>query len=122
MEFLISHHFPMGVPFRDGVPYLSRQEEARARQNELERHDKSKLVDIIIKENDLESLKFAARVRSEILKWKHRTTVCFPSLNRSNPNQQLTVSSRIQIIFISHLKDTNLPHILKEDLMAFKSD
>ena len=73
----MSYGFPMDVPFRDGVSYLSRQEEGQARQLELERQDKSKIMDITIKDNDLETLSFAAKVRADILKWKNRTTVSF---------------------------------------------
>ena len=73
----MSYGFPMDAPFRDGVSYLSRQEEDQARQLELERQDKSRITDITIKDNDLETLNFAAKVRADILKWKNRTTVSF---------------------------------------------
>ena len=112
----------MDAPFRDGVSYLSRQEEARARQIESERQDKSKMVDIVIKDDDVESLRFAAKVRADISKWKNRTTVCPLASSRNREPQELTMHSHFQNTSILPLMDTSSPHTLKGASTAFKSD
>ena len=64
----------MEAPYLEGVPYLSREEEAMARKIESSRRDKS-FADIQIKGDDTETLDFLKRVRKEITTWKSRTTV-----------------------------------------------
>ena len=75
MDFLLSHGFRIEAPFKTGVPYLSRLEEARARQIEESRNDKANIPDILIKKEDSEAADFVARVREDIIKWKNRTSV-----------------------------------------------
>ena len=75
VEFLLSHRFRMEAPFLEGVPYLSREEEALARQLALARLDKARVADIRIQSEDHESLAFVQRVREEVNEWKSRTTV-----------------------------------------------
>jgi len=65
----------MDAPFLEGVPYLSRDEEARARSNAIARQDRNRFKDIFIPEGDLESLQFVRTVRQEILEWQNRSTV-----------------------------------------------
>ena len=75
VEFLLSHRFRMEAPFLEGVAYLSREEEALARQLALARLDKAGVADIQIQNDDHEALGFAQRVRQAIDEWKRRTTV-----------------------------------------------
>jgi poly(A)-specific ribonuclease len=60
----------MEVPFREGVPYLSRQEEARVRDTAIKGMDKSKIADIEIKSSDLDALTFVKSLRGKIMAWK----------------------------------------------------
>lgn len=75
VEFLLSHHFRMEAPFSEGVAYLSREEEALARQLALTRLNKSSVADIQIQSEDHHSLAFVQRIRKEVDEWKSRTTV-----------------------------------------------
>jgi poly(A)-specific ribonuclease len=70
VEFLIRNGFRMDAPFLDGVSYLSRHEEAEAKQQALKRHDRSRsIADIDIKEEDLESIEFLEQARGQIKEW-----------------------------------------------------
>lgn len=78
MGFLIDHGFQVDLPFRLGVPYLSRHEETEARQNAQHREDGLGFVDVDLKKEDVESLNFMRRTRKEIKAWVARTGVCRP--------------------------------------------
>ena len=69
VEFLLSVNFRMDSPFLEGVSYLSRQEEAEVRSNEVARQSKSHFKDIFIRDDDVESLAFVSRVREDIQQW-----------------------------------------------------
>lgn len=58
------------MPFNGGIPYLSRTETRKVRENFTKRQDKASIADIDIKPTETESLAFLARVRSEIDAWK----------------------------------------------------
>ena len=77
----MGHRFRMEAPFLEGVPYLSRDEEASARHIALARQNKNAFSDIEIKADDLDSLDFVRRVRHEIETWRNRDEVgvCFKS-------------------------------------------
>jgi poly(A)-specific ribonuclease len=86
VEFLLSHKFQLDTPFRTGVPYLSRQEEAEARQRASERQDRSGFVEVSLKQEDTDSLAFVRRVREEIQAWEAEVGVCEPpTLLQSTP-------------------------------------
>ena len=68
-EFLLKAGFDMSVPFKHGVPYLSRAESKEAREKHAQRQDKSAISDIQIKPTETESLAFLERVRTEINSW-----------------------------------------------------
>ena len=57
----------MEAPYLEGVPYLSRAEEAIARRN---RRARSAMPDIEISETDLESIFFLEQLRSYIDTWR----------------------------------------------------
>ena len=61
----------MEAPYLEGVPYLSREEEALARRLWLSRQDKAAVMDIKLRDDDPESLEFVRRVRNEIDGWKN---------------------------------------------------
>ena len=65
----------MEAPFLEGVPYLSREEEAVARAVAIARQDKSSVPDLAIKKDDIEALDFLRRIREEIDVWKNQTGV-----------------------------------------------
>lgn len=75
MEFLLKNGFRMDAPFVQGVPYYSREEESVARKTASARQNKAGVADIDIKNDDIESLKFIQRIRSEIDAWKNSTEV-----------------------------------------------
>ena len=54
---------------KDGVPYLSRVEEAQLRRAEATRRDKTQ-EDLLIDDDDLVSKTFMEHVRSKIDSWK----------------------------------------------------
>lgn len=59
----------MDAPFLEGVPYLSREEEALAIINEETRADKTNIADIHLKKEDTEMLGFVAKTRHQIMEW-----------------------------------------------------
>ena len=59
----------MEAPFTEGVPYLSRQEEARARLIAAARWDRSSVADVNIPADDIGSIEFVRRVRKEVREW-----------------------------------------------------
>ena len=75
VDFLLGHGFRMEAPFLEGVPYLSREEEAASRAAESAKRDKSSFADIFIRDGDTESLDFIQRVRQEVTDWSYRSTV-----------------------------------------------
>ena len=73
----------MEAPFTEGVPYLSRQEEARARTIAAARWDRSSVANINIPADDIGSIAFVRRVRQEVEEWIGR--VRDPSIVRAVP-------------------------------------
>ena len=73
----------MEAPFTEGVPYLSRQEEARARLIAAARWDRSSVADINIPADDIGSIEFVRRVRKEVREWIGR--VRDPNIVRAVP-------------------------------------
>jgi poly(A)-specific ribonuclease len=69
-EFLLRNGFDMNKPFRDGVPYLTKDEAKLARDKHTKRQDRTALADIVIKPTEIESIAFLQRVRDEINAWK----------------------------------------------------
>ena len=69
VEFLLGVGFRMDAPFKEGVPYLSRDEEARARSSAIARQDRNRFKDIFIPDNDIDSLELVRRARQEISDW-----------------------------------------------------
>ena len=63
----------MEAPFKEGVPYLSRLEETIVREIESSRQN---LVDIEVEAQDVESIEFLQRVRTEIDVWLQMKSVC----------------------------------------------
>lgn len=69
VDFLLKVGFDLSVPFKHGIPYLSRAESKEAREKHAKRQDKSAIADIQIKPTETESLAFLERVRDEINTW-----------------------------------------------------
>lgn len=65
----------MDAPFLQGVPYLSRKEEAMSRAADAAKRDRNSFADIFIRDGDTDSLGFIQRVRQEITAWQNRNTV-----------------------------------------------
>ena len=74
MEFLLSWGFSMDKLLKDGVPYLSRIEEAQLRCAEATRRDKTQ-EDLLIDNDDLGSKMFMEHVRSKINMWRRLSHV-----------------------------------------------
>ena len=73
----------MEAPFTEGIPYLSRQEEARARSIAATRWDRTSVTDINIPADDIGSMEFVGRVRQEVTEWVKN--VRDPSMVRAVP-------------------------------------
>lgn len=69
VNFLLAHKFRMEAPFMEGVSYLSREEENTARRIVLQKSEKHAVIDIQLRADDEESLKFLQRVRDEVDTW-----------------------------------------------------
>ena len=69
VDFLLKVGFDMGLPFENGIPYLSRAETRLARDKHAQRQDKSAIADIQLKPTEVDSLAFLERVRSDIHAW-----------------------------------------------------
>ncbi|KKK27003.1 hypothetical protein ARAM_007082 [Aspergillus rambellii] len=70
VEFLLENKFSMDALHRDGVPYLSREEEARAISKVIERHNRSALRrSLDVKETEYESIEFLKIVRQLVDAW-----------------------------------------------------
>ena len=65
----------MEAPYLEGVPYLSRDEEAQARKKAAAKQDGTAFTDIQLKAEDLKSVEFVARVRQKIDVWRDREEV-----------------------------------------------
>ena len=66
---------------RDGVPYLSRVEEANLRRTEAISRDKAQ-AELLIDSEDLEACNFLEHVRAKIKDWKCLAHVSFPMSSR----------------------------------------
>lgn len=70
MEFLKQHGFRHEAPFTEGVPYMSRKEEAATRVIQAsDAANRSGLKDIEIKENDVDALSFLVSLRTAVKEW-----------------------------------------------------
>lgn len=69
VAFLLGVGFRMDAPYSEGVPYLSRGEEGRARATAAHRRNKSGLSDISIKDGDTEAFEFVRKVQHEVRVW-----------------------------------------------------
>ena len=65
----MSVNFQMEAPFKKGVPYFSRQEEAQARSIATARQDKSSIEDLHVPVDDTDTVNFVQRVREETTEW-----------------------------------------------------
>jgi poly(A)-specific ribonuclease len=68
-EFLLANRFNFEKPFTHGLRYLSRAEEAVARQAAKSRSDKSRFGPIQLSEEDTDALAFVEKVRMEVQEW-----------------------------------------------------
>lgn len=69
VEFLIKNYFNFNIPFEDGVPYLSRDEERLAKDKFKARSKKGRFEDIEIADDDALTLAYLEKVRREIREW-----------------------------------------------------
>ena len=81
MGFLLGWGFSMDKLLKDGVPYLSRVEEAQLRRAEAIHRDKAQ-EKLLIDNNDLVTSNFLELVRSKINSWKRLAHVSFSKLTR----------------------------------------
>lgn len=82
-EFLLRHGFNLHEPFKNGVPYLSRDEAALAKQVNYDRLTRKNIQDMVVNDDDIEALSFLKELRLTIDAWKER-----------NPYGELEISSR----------------------------
>lgn len=79
IEFLLEHRFNLDALYRDGVPYLSRPEEALAIAKAEERRDRQVTHTMLdVKETDVDSLRFLEACRKLIDTWMAAGTVGLP--------------------------------------------
>lgn len=69
VDFLLKNNFDFNTSLRQGVPYLSRDEEDEAKLKFRARADKSRFEDIMLPEDDVLSSAYLDKVRAEILDW-----------------------------------------------------
>ncbi|KAI9801093.1 MAG: Mitochondrial beta-keto-acyl synthase [Piccolia ochrophora] len=86
IAFLLSHGYSIEAPFKDGVPYLSRKEEAAARRIAMQRPDRMAFADINLREEDVEAVRFVSNTRALILSWKAQPAPRGDFLNISAPD------------------------------------
>lgn len=81
VEFLLENKFHMEALYKDGVPYLSREEADLAMARATERRDRVGVrTSLDVKETDYESLQFLKAVRRVIDDWLALGKVCrFPN-------------------------------------------
>ena len=72
VDFLLGHGFRMEAPFLRGVPYLSWEEESKARAATAANHE---MPDIAISPADTENIQLLQRARLEIDAWIQRKEV-----------------------------------------------
>ena len=75
VEFLLRNAFNFNISFEDGVPYLSREEEERAKVKFRERGAKGRFEDIEIAENDVLTIEFLRKVRGEVDEWIEKASM-----------------------------------------------
>ncbi|KAF3044543.1 hypothetical protein E8E11_002706 [Didymella keratinophila] len=74
-SFLLGCGFDLGLPFAQGVQYLSREEAERAKKLAYDRIDKKNVIeDLQLKSTDIESLDFVRRCRDAITAWQKSTS------------------------------------------------
>ncbi|KAJ4369424.1 hypothetical protein N0V86_009256 [Didymella sp. IMI 355093] len=74
-SFLLGCGFDLGLPFAQGVQYLSREEAERAKRLAYDRIDKKNVIqDLQLKDTDTESLDFVRRCRDAITAWQKSTS------------------------------------------------
>jgi len=103
VEFLLSVGYSMDAPFKEGVPYLSRQETEVVRRKAMEKWDRASIPDIKIRPDDHQALDFMKRVRSEIDQWL--------KLSRVGQHPYVCVTSGCIVIF-ARLPPTCNPRVL----------
>ena len=72
----MANGFRMEAPYTDGLPYLSREEEALIKADLIERQNFGAIIsDIDVKDTDEESLGFLKAAREDIDEWIARCDV-----------------------------------------------
>jgi len=69
VDFLLGVGYSMDAPFKEGVPYLSREETDIVRTKAMEKWDRASIPDVKIRPDDHQALNFMKRVRHEIDEW-----------------------------------------------------
>jgi len=75
VDFLLSHGYQMDAPFKEGIPYLSKEDAILAKQRGMLRWDKTSIPDIKIKPTDFKAIGFMQRVRGEVREWQQTQEV-----------------------------------------------
>lgn len=78
VDFLLSHGYQMDAPFKEGIPYLSKEDAKLAKQRGMLRWDKTSIPDIKIKSTDFKAIGFMQRVRGEVREWQQTKEVGLP--------------------------------------------
>lgn len=69
VDFLLKNGFNLQEPFKDGLPYLSRDEAQVAKQKAKAREDKGRFENIFFAENDIQGPAFVEKIRAETNEW-----------------------------------------------------
>lgn len=76
-DFLNKNSFDFGKVFREGVPYLSRDEEDERREEYAQRASKNaKIPDIVIAADDMSTIEFSRAARKTISDWVKEEKAC----------------------------------------------
>ncbi|KAF2456472.1 ribonuclease H-like domain-containing protein [Lineolata rhizophorae] len=116
-EFLLKAGFNFDLPFRSGVPYLSRDEDRKAWERALERLNRAKVEDIQLDGSQEELLKFVERVRNEIKEWLKIIAPRQTNIDPFDRLQQELLSDLPRLVPTKSSRKSRSPHQAKIELL-----
>jgi poly(A)-specific ribonuclease len=101
-QFLLANRFDFHRPFAQGVRWMSRNEEKEAQKAAKLREDPGRFQQIQLKPEEVESLAFVERIRSDVRKWMSdrepgKTLLITSRLVKSNPDNINKAMKGVQI-------------------------
>ncbi|KAN0072873.1 Ribonuclease H-like domain containing protein [Elaphomyces granulatus] len=125
IEFLLRNNFRMQAVYEEGIPYISRQEEALAITKTLERNHRIVRTKIDIQASDHESVEFLDGIRREINAWlsDEKATDDFlnipPPRSRNEPRSPSEKLSTYQRKLIHQVVEIEYPSLVTDTKQSF---